>query len=140
MRRFVACGLIASLLAGCATAPDPAGGPHAGQPEASIAFANQRATIREWQADGRNGIWVQDSQRNWYYGSFQAPCIGLDFANAVGFRTGSTGKLDRFATVVVPDEAPCVLKSFTRSQEPPDNGKRRKGDAAHAPVEGSAAE
>lgn len=134
--RLAAACVTTLLLVACATAPADGEAVTAGldKPEASIAFANQSATIREWQADGTAGIWVQDAHRNWYYGRFHSSCFGLEFAEAVGFQVGSTGRLDRFSSIVVPREGRCALRSFVASDAPPDNGQRRKGDPPQQPA------
>src|SRR5690606_32661697 len=120
------CSLAACIVAGCIATPrDTQGGALVSGPEASIPFANQRSTIREWQADGVHGIWVQDVHRNWYYGKFHASCFGLDFANVVGFRTGSTGRLDRFSSIEVPDEQfRCRAGAARQRQTTPGRGWR----------------
>ncbi len=133
MLRNTIAATIAVALAACAAVPQDSAGGVTG-PEASIPFANQRTTIREWQPDGVSGIWVQDAHRNWYYGRFHVSCFGLDFANAVGFQTGSTGRLDRFSSIVVPGEGRCAFTSFVSATEPPDNGRRHREDA-EAPAE-----
>ncbi|MFO7325934.1 MAG: DUF6491 family protein [Pseudomonadota bacterium] len=133
MHRIALAATAALLLMGCATTPEEDRGVEITGPEASVPFANQRSTIRTWQADGTRGIWVEDLHGNWYYGRFHGPCVGLPFATAVGFRTGSTGQLDRFSSVVVPGEGRCALASFVSTTEPPDNGKRRNG--AEEPAE-----
>lgn len=127
MVRITAIATAALLLVACSTTAVEDRGMDITGPEASIPFANQRSSIRNWQADGIYGIWVEDAHGNWYYGRFHSPCIGVDFANAVGFQTGSTGQLDRFSSVIVPGEARCLLSSFVSTTEPPDNGRRRKG-------------
>lgn len=129
---------MAVALTACAAASrDNAGGVTG--PEVSIPFANQRTAIREWQPDGVRGIWVQDAHRNWYYGRFHVSCFGLDFATAVGFQTGSTGRLDRFSSIVVPGEGRCAFTSFVATTEPPDNGRRHREEAA-APPDADAAQ
>jgi hypothetical protein len=120
------------LIAACASPPRNERGVEISGPEASIPFADQRASIRNWQADGIHGIWVEDAHGNWYYGRFHSPCIGLDLAMTVAFRTGGTSQLDRFSTVLVPGEGRCPLVSFVATTEPPDNGRRRKGGDAAA--------
>lgn len=93
--------------------------------EASIPFASQRSAVHSWQADGREGMWVQDARRDWYYAKFNAPCLGLEHAIQVGFDTGTSDRIDRFSHVVIPDERDrCAIISFTKS-EPPPEGKRR---------------
>src|SRR5688500_16175850 len=87
-------------------------------PEASIPFVNFGSSIRDWQADGVNGLWVQDARRQWFYAKLIGPCHGLDFAIRVGFDTRAVDTLDRFATVVVPGEGRCAIQSFTKSEAP----------------------
>lgn len=126
----LAVGVFATMVAGCAAlerTPDEAG---LDRPEASIPFADQRSSIRDWQADGDRGIWVQDAHRNWYYGRFHSVCFGLDFATIVGFRTGSTARLDRFSSIEVPQHGRCTLRSFTTSDGPPDKDQQAAGEAA----------
>lgn len=97
--------------------------------QASIPFVNL-GSIRDWQADRRDGLWIQDTHRQWYYAKTLGPCTGLDFALAIGFDTARTGTLDRFAAVVVPRESRCPIVSLTRSEAPPT--KRKQAEAAPA--------
>lgn len=87
--------------------------------QASIPFANLGSSIRDWQADGRDGLWVQDARKQWYYAELLAPCHGLDFATHVGFETRGSDTLDRFGTVVVPGHDRCAIRSFVKSEAPP---------------------
>lgn len=96
------------------------------EPQASIPFANLSSSIRDWQADNRDGIWVQDARQQWYYAKLMAPCWGLDFAWQVGFNTRGTSSLDRFGEVIVPGEDRCQIQSFTRSDGPPVKQKKGK--------------
>ena len=96
--------------------------------EASIPFVNMGTSIREWQADGEDGLWVQDARRNWYYAKMLARCSGLDFAMRIGFQTRGSNTLDKFGTVIVPGRDRCAIQSFTKSEPPPKKGKRHKGD------------
>jgi hypothetical protein len=98
--------------------------------QASIPFLSQRQSVREWQADGDKGIWIQDARKQWYYAELQAPCQGLDFAMSVGFEARTSNTLDRFGYVIVPREARCQIMSMVKSDAPPDSKKSRKTDAA----------
>jgi Family of unknown function (DUF6491) len=93
-------------------------------PEASIPFVHH-GSIRDWQADARKGVWIQDQRRQWYYASFNAPCHGLDFALTIGFDAGTMGILDRFGYIVVPDNDRCPIKSLVRSENPPPAKKKK---------------
>lgn len=97
---------------------------NAAKPAASIPFANHGG-IWNWQADKDKGLWVQSNNRRWYYATFMGPCIGLNFANAVGFDTRPMGTFDRFSAVVVPSWGKCQVQSFELSEGPP---ARKKAD------------
>lgn len=101
-------------------------------PEASIPFVNTGSSIREWQADGEQGLWVQDARKQWYYARMLVPCEGLDFAVRVGFQTRGIDTLDRFANVIVPGYANCPIQSFTKSEAPPKRNEKGKGEQAQA--------
>lgn len=111
---------VAALLALGATALQAGEGAPLKGAEASIPFVNQTSSIRSWEADGVDGIWVQDARRDWYYAKLIGPCHGLDFAMRVGFQTRTSSTLDRFANIVVPDHGNCAIQSFTKSEGPPD--------------------
>src|SRR5262249_39401009 len=57
--------------------------------------------------DAAKVLWVHANNRQWYYATFMGPCIGLNFANAVGFDTHPMGTFDRFSAVVVPRWGRC---------------------------------
>jgi hypothetical protein len=96
--------------------------------EASIPFASQREAIRTWQADGDQGLWIQDSRKQWYYAKTFAPCFGLPFAIQIGFRNRAMNRLNRDSEIIVPNESRCPLSSLKKSGPPP--GKEGKQDAA----------
>ena len=60
--------------------------------ESSIAFPND-ATIKTWEADGEDGIWIQTRHRDWYYGKFATICRDLDFAHGIGIDNRGTAQL-----------------------------------------------
>lgn len=121
------------LMQACTTTPTATSteqGTELKRPEASIPFIDQNSSIYTWQADGDKGVWVQDGRRDWYYAKLQAPCIGLDFATTVGFKTRGTNRLDRFGYVVVPENEQCLITSFTKSDPPPSRKKKPAADDA----------
>ncbi|MGN6691227.1 MAG: DUF6491 family protein [Sphingopyxis sp.] len=121
MRKTLALSLAAALLSlsAAAAADEPAskGSTRALGVESSITFPNS-ATIKNWRADGENGLWVQDRKGDWYYGKFAVICRNADFALAIGIDNRGTSTLDRFATVIVGRER-CPLISFVSSAPPP---------------------
>lgn len=99
--------------------------------EASIPFVNSGNAVREWQADGLDGLWVQDAHKQWYYARLIGPCHGLDFALQIGFDNRGVDNLDRFSTLLVPGHGRCAIQSFTKSEAPPkrkDKGKDAQAD------------
>ena len=128
---LAAAALAAAAVAGSA---EPAPKAATAKPqEASIPFANEGG-IRDWQADGDRGIWVQDNHRRWYYGRFMAPCTGLQFVYAVRFKTGPAGELDRFGAVRARDTGNCTFASFTASDGPPKKAKKDAKGSESAPA------
>jgi uncharacterized protein DUF6491 len=87
-----------------------------------IPFANSGG-IRDWRADRDQGLWVQDIHRQWYYAKLMAPCIGLNFAQTIGFDTHPLGRFDKFSSIFVPGAGSgrCAVQSFTASGAPPGN-------------------
>ena len=97
-------------------------------PKAYIPFANSGG-IRDWKADRDQGLWVQDTHRQWYYAKFMAPCTGLNFAQTIGFDTHPLDRFDQFSTIYVPGVGGgrCAVQSFTVSGAPPSG--KAKADA-----------
>ena len=115
-----ALGAVFLALAGTAVAAPAA-------PDVSIPFANHGG-IRDWAADHDRGLWVQDVHRQWYYAKLMGPCIGLPFAQSIGFDTHPLGRFDKFSAIVVPGSGRCVVQSFTLSGGPqPKKGPAREG-------------
>lgn len=124
MTRFathlVIAGVAAMGLASAATAAATR------QPEARIAF---RGSIEDFRDDGSDGIYIQDVHRQWYYGTFMAPCHELPFANSIGIEDRGTSGLDRFGTILVRGAAHvdrCTLASLVKSGPPPKKHAKKR--------------
>jgi hypothetical protein len=99
--------------------------------EVSIPFVGLGHTIRDWRADKDQGLYIQDLRKDWYYARLMAPCIGLDWATSIGFKTGPGSSLDRFSQIFVPREGTsCQLTSLTRSDPPPAKTKKKVSEEA----------
>ena len=92
--------------------------------EAKIAFPHHGA-IRNFEADGNDGIWFEDRQRRWYYAELFGPCHDLDFANAIGFDTRGAAHFDRFSKIVVRGQK-CQLISIVTAEKPLPRKERLK--------------
>jgi Family of unknown function (DUF6491) len=139
MKKLLILSLIAGAAAGSvsAKAPTPHIWPELGV-EASIAFPNYGA-IRNYEADGDDGIWIEDQQRRWYYGSFIGSCQGLNFSQAIGFDTGGPSRFDKFSKIITRDDS-CQLNSFVTANKPlPRKERKRLAKEAAAKAKADAA-
>ena len=107
-------------LAAGASAAEPA------QPEARIAF---RGSIEDFREDGSDGIYLKDVHRQWYRGTFFAPCHELRFAHSIGIEDRGTSGLDKFGTILVRGHSHverCRLASLVKSGPPPKKTHAKK--------------
>ena len=128
---------IASLAAGTAVSADSAAKPGTpAAPEASIPFIGH-GTLRDWQADGRDGLWIQDTRGTWYYAKTLGTCIGLDTAWNIGLDARPAGTFDRFGSIILPGHmGRCMLTSLTKSPGPTkEQRKARPTKPKDAPAE-----
>lgn len=134
MKQKLALSLAAMLLPlSAAAADESAKEPRALGVESSIVFPND-SSIRNWQADRENGIWVEGRRGEWFYGRFAGICRDLDFAHAIGVDTRGASRLDRFSTILVRGER-CQLSSFVTSSPPPTKEERKAAREAKKAAE-----
>jgi hypothetical protein len=81
--------------------------------------------IRNFEADGDKGIWIEDIQRRWYYGEFKGQCSRLERARGVGFDTGGSSRFDKSSTIFVNDDF-CQLASFVTAEKPLSRKERKR--------------
>lgn len=100
--------------------------------EASIAFPSY-GTIRNFEADGDDGVWIEDQRRDWYYAKLTGICPDLDFVQTIGIDTRGTARLDRFGAVLVNGQR-CAFTSFVTAEKPLPRKERLKAakEAARA--------
>lgn len=96
--------------------------------EASIVFPSQ-STIRNYEANGRDGLWIEDRRGNWYYATLIGYCPDLDFAQAIGIETRGTSRLDKFGAIIVRGER-CALSSLVTAEKPLPRKERMKAEKA----------
>lgn len=108
------------LLALVAAAATPAGPPRA---EVSIPFVSQPRSIRSFRAAGDDLVYLRDRLGRWYRAELGGPCIGLSWANVIGYDTRGGLSLGRGGSILVEGQR-CLIVSLTRSEPPPR--KRRK--------------
>lgn len=132
MKKPILTTLTVLALAGPALAakPTPHIWPELGV-ETQIIFANH-GEIRNFEADGQDGIWLEDRKRRWYYAELLGGCQGLNFAQGVGFDTGGSSNFDKFSSIIV-DEWKCPVVSVVTAEKPlPRKERERRRKAALA--------
>ncbi len=120
--------LLLPLLAAAAAAPAFASppAPAVRGEEVSIPFVNQRRAIHTFEAPDESTLYLQDRARRWYRAELAGVCFGLSFAQAIGYDTRGSLRLDRGSSILV-DGQRCMITSLTRSDGPPRKRKKAKG-------------
>src|SRR3546814_12794519 len=68
--------------------------------EAVIPFVNS-GSIRDWSADGREAIYIQDVHGQWYHATLMSSCTDLTFTETIGLGTRGTDPLEQFGPIIV---------------------------------------
>lgn len=104
--------LILALLAAAAT---PAAPPRA---EVGIPFVSQPRSIRSFRAAGDDLVYLRDRRGRWYRAELGGACLGLRWANVIGYDTRGGLSLARSGSILVEGQR-CLIVSLTRSGPPP---------------------
>jgi hypothetical protein len=91
---------------------------------AYIAFANHGG-VRDWREGGKDVIYFQDRNRQWYKAELSTPCFDLPFTLFVGLDTGPSDRLDKWSAVYVKGQR-YLFKSFTKIVGLPPLEKKAK--------------
>ena len=126
MIKMIPVSIAAALSAAALAAPAPAQQHPAahGARQASIPFVSFR-NIRNFEADGREAVYLQDQRRNWYRATLTSPCFELPFVHAIGVDTRGSNSVDQFSTLIVGRER-CRIESLVRSGPPPKKIKTKR--------------
>ncbi|HEV7234482.1 MAG TPA: DUF6491 family protein [Sphingorhabdus sp.] len=125
MKNAILIALAATALAAPAQAkkPTPHVWPELGI-ETGIAFAN-RGEIRNFEADGQDGVWLEDQKRRWYYAELKGGCQGLNFVQAIGFDTNGSSNFDKYSSIIV-DGWDCPVSSLVTAEKPLPRKERER--------------
>jgi len=91
---------------------------------AEIPFANSGG-INNWSAESDRVLYVQGRNRQWFKAELLTDCIGLRFAENIGFKTEASGAFNRFSSVKV-EGRDCPVSSFEVSDPPAKKEKKEK--------------
>lgn len=97
--------------------------------QAEIPFANNGG-IHDWRADSDRALYVQGRDRQWYKAGLLSDCMGLWFADNIGFKTEANGSFNRFSSIIV-EGRNCPLTSFEKSDPPPPKKDKKAKEAAN---------
>jgi hypothetical protein len=120
-----ATGLIPLILTACSTASSNAQTRRA-QSQADLDAPAipgdaqiQRFRVDDWSAPNDHTVIIVANDGTRFRAQTLGPCLGLNFANRVGFVTrGGFNQIDRFSSVVLDDGTRCPFQSFERLQTP----------------------
>ena len=124
MKQKLALSLAALLLPLSAAAAAEPEAPREIGVEASIAFPAY-GTVRNFEADGDDGIWIEDQRRDWYYAQLIGYCPDLDFVQSIAIDTRGTARLDKFGSIIVKGHR-CAFTSFVTAEKPLPRKERLK--------------
>jgi hypothetical protein len=110
------------FLALLAAAAAPAASP---RDEVSIPFVSQPRSIRSFNAPSNDLVYLQDRRGLWYRAEIGGPCIGLPWANVIGYDTRGSFSLARGDSILVEGQR-CMITSLTRSEAPPRKRSRKR--------------
>lgn len=110
--------IVALAAMATAGAGEPTKTPAAKPPpdRAQINFVNYGG-IRDWRADREDALLIRAQNGKFYRATFFGPCIGLNFAQRIGFVSDVMGSLDRFGSIYV-DGHECFFRNFTEIEKP----------------------
>lgn len=103
----------------------PAAAQEAAAPAAKEARIPFPSSVRDFRAEGDEIIYLR-AGRQWYRGTFFAPCQGLPWAARIAFKPSpGIGGIDRNASIIVPRDGECHLDSLVKIDgEPPEKAKK----------------
>ena len=93
-------------------------GPYLTDVDSTTTFLSH-AQLRDWLADGEQGLWLQAIDLRWFYARFTHACHGLTATNSLSFDTRGSDTIDSRSAVVVPGSGRCTVLSFLPSTGPP---------------------
>ena len=114
--RTIAWLAAASFLAASAISPALADPPKKA-PDVSIPFVSHGG-VKDWRAVDDHTLYIEATGGQWFKATTMGACIGLDFADKIGFDGGGTDTFDKFSRLIVRGQ-PCPIQTLEKVDGPP---------------------
>ena len=93
--------------------------------DVSIPFVSHGG-VKDWRATDDHTVYIQSQSGQWFKAETMSICLGLNFADRIGFDAGGTDTFDKFSRLIVRGQ-PCPIQSLIKVQgAPPSKGKKKK--------------
>jgi hypothetical protein len=119
----------AALIAASTISPALADTPKKSSTDVSIPFVSHGG-VKDWRATDDPTVYIQSQTGQSFKAETVGICLGLNFADRIGFDAGGTDTFDKFSRLIVRGQ-PCPLQSFTRVDAPPSRKAKTKKKAGH---------
>ena len=109
----------AMALAGSAALSAAPADPAKKPADVSIPFVSHGG-VKDWRAVDDHTLYIESTGGQWFKATTMGICIGLDFADKIGFDGGGTDTFDKFSRLIVRGQ-PCPIESLAKVDGPPAN-------------------
>jgi opacity protein-like surface antigen len=85
--------------------------------DVSIPFVSHGG-VRDWRAFDDHTLYIESQGSQWFKATTMGTCIGLDFADKIGFDGGGNDTFDKFSRLIVRGQ-PCPIETLVKVDGPP---------------------
>ena len=85
--------------------------------DASIPFVSHGG-VKDWRAVDDHTLYIESQGGQWFKTTTMGTCVGLDFADKIGFDGGGTDTFDKFSRLIVRGQ-PCPIQTLEKVTGPP---------------------
>ena len=85
--------------------------------DVSIPFVSHGG-VKDWRAVDDHTLYIEATGGQWFKATTMGDCIGLNFADKIGFDGGGTDTFDKFSRLIVRGQ-PCPIETLVKVDAPP---------------------
>ena len=85
--------------------------------DVSIPFVSHGG-VKDWRAIDDHTLYIEATGGQWFKATTMGDCIGLNFADKIGFDGGGTDTFDKFSRLIVRGQ-PCPIQTLEKVAGPP---------------------